>query len=128
MVDKSKKTILIVDDEIAIFHIVEMILDAYYKDGPYDLLYSKDISEAQRYIESEIEIDLILLDIMMPGECGLKLLEILKNKGIRIPVIIISAVDTARAATEALQKGAIDYITKPFVAEEIRVKILNVLS
>jgi len=127
MVGKSKKTILVVDDEIAIFHIVEMILDAYYK-GQCDLLYSRNIPEAQQYIESEAEIDLILLDIMIPGECGLKLLEILKNKGIRIPVIIISAVDTARAATEALQKGAIDYITKPFVAEEIRTKILNVLS
>jgi DNA-binding response OmpR family regulator len=58
--------------------------------------------------------DLIILDLMLPGQNGFQILENLKTFGLNVPVIIISALSHTEKVIEGLDKGAIDYIKKPF--------------
>ncbi len=97
-------------------------------DSDHKLVYFADASSAIRHIKSGKGIDLIILDIMMPGHSGLDFLDMLKSEGVKAPVIVISAIDTARAAVKALKKGAADYITKPFELEDIREAIFGLLK
>ncbi len=118
------KNIILVDDDEAIFHTIQIVLN-----GPeYKLVYFSDVPSAIRHIKSGKGTDLIILDIMMPGHSGLDFLDMLRNEGVKVPVIVISAIDTARAAVKALKKGAADYITKPFELEDIKEAIYGLLK
>ena len=72
--------------------------------------------------------DLILLDLVMPGESGPVLLRSMRENGEEIPVLIVSALDTAKTAVEALRSGATDYIVKGFDIEELRTRVANLLK
>ena len=72
--------------------------------------------------------DLILLDMVMPGEDGLSFLRWLRESGNETPVLVISALDTAKTAVEALQSGAADYIVKGFDIAELRTRVANILK
>ena len=72
--------------------------------------------------------DLILLDMVMPGEDGLSLLRWLRENENETPVLVVSALDTAKTAVEALQCGAVDYIVKGFDIAELRARVANILK
>ncbi len=72
--------------------------------------------------------DLILLDLVMPEEDGLSFLRWLRAEGGQAPVIVVSALDSAKTAVEALQNGAADYIVKGFDIEELRTRVANILQ
>src|ERR1700733_12519540 len=72
--------------------------------------------------------DLILLDLVMPGEDGISFLRWLRENGHEMPVLVVSALDTAQTAVEALQGGAADYIVKGFDIEELRRRVANLLK
>ncbi len=67
--------------------------------------------------------DLVLLDVMLPGQSGFEVLENMKRFNIKIPVIIISALSNSQAVIEGLDKGAADYIKKPFDFGELLARI-----
>jgi len=67
--------------------------------------------------------DLIVLDLMLPGQSGFDVLDNLKRFNIKIPVIIISALNSADRVIEGLDKGAVDYIKKPFDFGEFLARI-----
>jgi two-component system copper resistance phosphate regulon response regulator CusR len=67
--------------------------------------------------------DLVILDIMLPGQNGFEVLENLRHFEIKIPVIIISALSSSDRVIEGLDKGAIDYIKKPFDFGELMARI-----
>jgi len=120
MID-NQKTILIVDDtELNINILMELLEDKY------DLLAALDGEDALEIIAEE-DIDLILLDIMMPGIDGFEVARRLKSdhKTSHIPIIFITAKTDDESIEEAYDIGGVDYITKPFRAREVLSRIQN---
>ncbi len=100
--------ILIVDDST----INNILLQNYLEAQGYDVLTALNGNEALQLIEKE-QVDVMLLDMMMPGMNGLDVLSVLEKKGIHIPTIIISAFGDANYKAEALKLGALEYLDKP---------------
>jgi DNA-binding NtrC family response regulator len=114
--------ILIVDDEPAARYGIRRALE-----GKYSVLEA-DSANAAREVLASSDPELILLDLVMPGEDGLTFLGNLRESNTEVPVLIVSALDTAKTAVEALQAGATDYIVKGFDIEELRARIANILK
>ena len=115
------KKILIVDDELAIRESLRMILQQ-----DYEVLAVSSGAEALEKMR-EGGIDLVLLDVIMPGLDGIQLLERMKSE-YDIPVIMITAANTVKTAVQAMRLGAYDYIPKPFDVDEIKIVVQKVLS
>jgi len=117
----KKNKILIVDDVLENRLILATILK---NRTDYELYFATNGEDVISNI-SEIMPDLILLDIMMPGLNGFEVAKILKSKEtIRdIPIIFISALESINDKIKAFENGGIDYITKPFNAEEVLSRI-----
>jgi DNA-binding NtrC family response regulator len=107
--------ILIVDDEPDMLKLLSMILR---EKTPYEVTTTNNPVEAVE-LAKRGDFDLVITDLKMPGLDGLQLLEEVKKKDEDIPVIIITAYGTIDAATEAIEKGGFDFITKPFKKEQI---------
>ena len=110
------KNILVVEDDIDIHNIIKEILQ---KEN-YKIFDAYSGTEALMILEKE-NINLILLDLMLPGLSGEEIIKREKN----IPIIVISAKTSTQDKVNVLLEGANDYITKPFKAEELlaRVKV-----
>ncbi|MEA3450415.1 MAG: PAS domain S-box protein [Bacteroidota bacterium] len=117
--------ILAVDDNKTILELIQNVLS----DEQYNLHCISDNEIALTYIENNLP-DLILLDIMMPKIDGFELCKIIKqnDRTKHIPVIYITAVDDEEYMETAFKYGAIDYIKKPFIVFEFRMKIDNHLK
>ena len=109
----QQPTILIVDDEEKIRHILRLNLQ-----HKYNILLAQNGSEAKSYLEHET-VHLVLTDLRMPDMNGLDLLKHIKKSYGSIPVIIITAFGTIENAVQAMKLGAYDYIIKPIKIEEL---------
>jgi len=116
------KTILIVDDEPAARYGLRRALESRYR------VLEADSAAAARATMVCDPPDLLLLDVVMPGEDGLAFLKWLRSEGHELPVLIVSALDTAKSAVEALQLGAADYLVKGFELDEMRQRVANLLK
>ncbi len=116
------KTILIVDDEPAARYGLRRALEGRYR------VLEADSAAAARSAMVTDPPDLLLLDVVMPGEDGLEFLKWLRSEGHCLPVLMVSALDTAKPAVEALQFGAADYLVKGFELEELRTRVGNLLK
>lgn len=116
--------ILIVDDEPDMLKLLSMILK---EKTPYEVITTNNPIEAVHLVET-MDFDLIITDLKMPGLDGLQLLEEAKKKNEDIPVVIITAYGTIDSATEAIEKGGFDFITKPFKKEQILFTIERALK
>ena len=116
------KTILIVDDEPAARYGLRRALEGRYR------VLEADSAAAARSTMASDSPDLLLLDVVMPGEDGLEFLKWLRGEGHLLPVLMVSALDTAKPAVEALQFGAADYLVKGFELEELRTRVANLLK
>jgi DNA-binding NtrC family response regulator len=116
------KTILIVDDEPAARYGLRRALEAKYR------VVEADSAEAAREALPREHPDLVLLDVVLPGESGISFLRWMREQGSEVPVLIVSALDTAKTAVEALQLGAADYLVKGFELEELRQRAANLLK
>jgi len=76
---------------------------------------------------SQEEFDLILLDVMLPGMNGFQILEKLRGKGIKTPIIILTAKNAEEEVVQGLKMGADDYITKPFGVSELLARVSAVM-
>jgi len=123
MVSK-KHTVLIVDDTESNIDILLELLGS-----EYDILVSLDGENALHIVENE-KIDLILLDIMMPGLDGYEVCHILKSKPDTedIPVIFITAKTDEDSIEKAYEVGGIDYVTKPFKPRELTARVKTQLK
>lgn len=111
----NKQTILLVDDVKENIDILMELLQSY------DLIPALDAQNAIDIAMQEDEIDLILLDIMMPDMDGYQVCKILKEnpKTTHIPIIFLSAKDKLEDINRGFEAGGVDYITKPFYPDEL---------
>jgi DNA-binding NtrC family response regulator len=116
------RTILIVDDEPAARYGVRRALEGKYK------IAEADSATSARALLAAEPSDLILLDLVMPGEDGLTFLRWMRANEIETPVLVVSALDSAKTAVDALQSGAADYIVKGYDIEELRTRVANILQ
>ena len=115
--ENYKKTILVVDDEIAIRHLLDVNLS---KEG-YNVIEAADGVEA---VEMAIEKrpDLILLDVMIPKFDGLTVCKKIKSI-MNVPILMVTAKDSELDKILGLELGADDYVTKPFSIRELIARI-----
>src|SRR5262245_27348805 len=109
----SRPVILAVDDELGVREVFQLILEE-----DYEVVLAADGRSALEVVNAR-PVDLVLLDLLMPGESGLAVLEELSRRSARLPVIVVTAVDTAAPAVAAMKLGAVDYVTKPFEEQEL---------
>ena len=120
----DKDTILVVDDTEANIDILLDILE-----GLYDVRVALDGESALEAVTEE-KPDLILLDIMMPGMDGYEVCHQIKSHGATrdIPVIFVTALEQQDNETRGLGLGAVDYITKPFNPDIVKLRVENHLK
>ncbi len=114
--------ILVVEDEPDIKEITAKRLEA---EG-YGVDTCDNGKDAQYYIE-HTPYDLILLDVMLPGADGITVLKNIRKKGIKTPVLLLTARDSIEDRVTGLDNGADDYLTKPFAFDELLARIRVIL-
>lgn len=114
--------LLVVEDEVTLAdNIKEILADI----GEITLAY--DGEEGMFEAESGV-YDLILLDLMLPGKNGYEVLAALREQNIQTPVLILTAKDGLEDKVTGFQKGADDYLTKPFYREELILRVKALLK
>ncbi len=119
---KFKAHILIVDDDERIRELVKQ----YLEENNYLITTANSGEDAEKKINI-IKFDLIILDIMMPGQSGLDFTNKNKKK-IETPIILLTAKGEASDRIEGLETGADDYLAKPFEPKELLLRIKNILD
>ncbi|MBN2724947.1 MAG: response regulator [Deltaproteobacteria bacterium] len=124
-IKQQKQKILIVDDELFNLKVVSLALT----DLGVDIVKAVSGNEAIEILKKD-PIDLVLLDLMMPEMNGFEVLETIKPTGIleHTSVIILTAIQESSEKVHALDLGAVDYITKPFVRAELLARVKLHLS
>ncbi|MGE7943628.1 response regulator transcription factor [Lysinibacillus xylanilyticus] len=113
-------TILIVEDDPMIGDLMQKILQ---REG-YDVVWKTDGQEMMSIIH---QIDLVIMDIMLPGEDGYQLTKNIKSLGLNIPIIFLSARNDIDSKLQGLTVGE-DYMTKPFDPRELLLRIQKMLT
>jgi two-component system KDP operon response regulator KdpE len=113
----NSATVLIVDDEPQIRRVLRTTLTSH----GYSVIEARTGDEALDLIRTE-HVDLILLDVNMPGRSGLETCREIRATG-DVPIIILTVRNTERDKVQALDAGADDYVVKPFGSEELMARI-----
>ena len=109
--------ILLVDDDVSILLLVSDVLE----ENGMNVVTARSGEEAVRLMEGQ-SFDLILLDIMMKGLSGLEVCRQIRGR-VDCPILFLSAKDSVKDIVKGLDLGADDYLTKPFVLEELVARI-----
>ena len=115
--------ILAVDDDDRLRDLLKRYLT---REG-HDVTTAKDAETARRMMAT-MTFDLVILDVMMPGEDGLSLLKSVREKKSDTPVILLTARSLPAERIEGLKIGADDYLSKPFEPEELALRIASILK
>lgn len=118
----SKKIIHLVDDESIIHDIFRRI----FKAEDYRLIVSENKSQAKT--NHFPGVDVVIMDLMIPGTSGIEIFKELKKDDPEVKVIFLTAFGTIESAIEAMKLGAVDYIQKPFNNVELEFKIKRVIK
>ena len=118
-INNSDGHVLIVDDSINNIEFLSDILSDYY-----EVMFANSGTKALQ-MATELLPDLILLDIVMPGQDGYEIIKILKEEPetAQIPVIFITAKSSKEDMLKGFELGAVDYIAKPFYEQEVLVRV-----
>ena len=119
--EKNRIHILVVDDDDRI----RDLLKDYLTKNNYMVSTAENANEAKTKIE-HFKFDIIILDVMMPGQNGYELTKELK-KHLKIPIILLTAKGEVENRIKGLELGADDYIGKPFEPKELLLRIKNIL-
>lgn len=107
-------SVLVIDDE----PVLQDVLQALLQGDGFDYLKAISAAEGMRIL-SEEEVDVVLLDLMLPDRTGLELLPEIKEFDPHLPVVVITAYSSVESAIEAMHLGAFHYVPKPFKNEEV---------
>jgi DNA-binding NtrC family response regulator len=116
--------ILIVDDELDMLELLELIIT---DRTSYQVVTASNPLEVPELLEAG-GFDLLISDLRMPQMDGMELLDRARKIDPQLPYIILTAYGTVESAIEAMRKGALDYITKPFRQEQILLTIEKALK
>ena len=114
--------ILVVDDDDRIRELVK----EYLEENNFLVTTAVDALDAKKKLEI-IKFDILILDIMMPGESGLSLTKEIKKKNLT-PIILLTAKGETGDRIHGLELGADDYLGKPFEPRELLLRIKNILN
>jgi len=117
----DRKAILVIEDEEKLRRTIGLHLAS----ASYDV---KAAGSAEEGIKYAGDVDLVLTDLRLPGMDGLTLLEKLKEQNTQAPVIVMSAFGTVENAVEAMKKGAVDFLPKPFSLDHLSVVVEKALE
>ena len=120
--DFPEPHLLVVDDDARL----RELLRRYLSDSGFRVTAAADASEARSSLAS-FAFDLVVLDVMMPGENGLELTRALRAEG-RVPVLLLTAMAEPEDRVNGLEQGADDYLSKPFEPRELVLRIRNLLQ
>jgi DNA-binding NtrC family response regulator len=120
---KRKGKVFLLDDDGL---IVSVLSRALKKEG-YEVYEETETDDVINKIES-YNPDLLLLDISMPGRDGIEILQDIRGKEIKTQVVMLTADDTAETAVKAMKLGAVDYLTKPFNTDEVKIVLSNIIE
>jgi two-component system phosphate regulon response regulator OmpR len=114
--------LLVVDDDVRL----RAVLRRYLERNQFRVTEAADAADARAQL-ALFEFDLIILDVMMPGESGTDLLSAIRRSS-RVPVLLLTAMAEAADRIDGLERGADDYLAKPFEPRELVLRIRNVLA
>lgn len=119
----EKGKIFILDDDDLILSMLSKVLK---KDG-YEVYSEMQTDGVIKKIRSW-DPDVVLLDIRLPKRSGIDILRDIKSEEINTEVVMLTADDTAETAVTAMKLGAVDYLTKPFNTDEVKIVVSNVIE
>ena len=120
--DDTEPHLLVVDDDARL----RELLRRYLSDNGFRVTLAADAKEARASLTS-FAFDLIVLDVMMPGESGLDLTRALRGTD-QAPVLLLTAMAEPEDRVNGLEQGAADYLAKPFEPRELVLRIRNILQ
>ena len=120
--ESNKNHILIVDDDDKIRNL----LKEYLVDNQYIISTAEDALQAKDKLKI-IKFDVIILDVMMPGQNGYDLTKEIKKDN-KVPIILLTAKGEVENRIKGLELGADDYLGKPFEPKELLLRIKNILN
>src|SRR5947199_2465340 len=120
----SEPHLLVVDDDLRL----RELLRRYLSDSGFRVTGAADAAEARAQLAS-FAFDLVVLDVMMPGESGIELTRSLRQRAApHIPVLLLTAMGEPEDRVNGLEQGADDYLSKPFEPRELVLRIRNLLQ
>lgn len=119
--NETTKHILIVDDD----RRIRQLLKKYLTDNNYRITTAETAAEARQRLDG-LAFDLIVLDVMMPGESGLDLTSALRKIS-PVPILLLTARGETEHRIDGLERGADDYLAKPFEPRELLLRIGTIL-
>ena len=120
--ENNKLHILVVDDDDRI----RSLLKEYLNENNFIVSTAENSEEAKKKL-GYLKFDIIILDVMMPGQSGYELTEEIK-KDIKVPIILLTAKGEVENRIKGLELGADDYIGKPFEPKELLLRIKNIID
>src|SRR5215813_13889251 len=120
---RGQPRVLVIDDEPDLLELLELTLSRM----GLDTTRAESVGEAIRLVDSEA-FDLCLTDMRLPDGPGLRVVEHINQKGIDLPVAVITAYGSAENAVAALKAGAFDYLAKPVALEQLRALVKQALK
>ena len=120
--ENNKNHILIVDDD----NRIRDLLKDYLTENNYIVSTAEDAIQAKERLKY-LKFDIIILDVMMPGQNGYELTKEIK-RNIKIPIILLTAKGEVENRIKGLELGADDYIGKPFEPKELLLRIKNIIN
>src|SRR5262252_1125992 len=115
-------TLLIVEDELV---LARNLSKAFVRHG-FEVQHATGIAEGRK-VAASTPVDVVLLDLRLPDGSGLDLLDTLVAADADLPVIMMTAYGSVADAVHAMQRGARDYVQKPFELDEIQLKVEHAL-
>jgi two-component system, OmpR family, phosphate regulon response regulator OmpR len=122
VLDDNAAHLLVVDDDTRIRNLLSQFL----QEHGYRVTVAATAAEARRKLES-LDFDLLVLDVMMPGETGVELTKSLRETR-KVPILMLTALFETDARIIGLEAGADDYLAKPFDPRELLLRINNILK
>jgi two-component system phosphate regulon response regulator OmpR len=119
--DKPEQHLLIVDDDTRI----RTLLQRFLSENGYRVTAAKDAAEARQLMASW-EFDFMILDVMMPGEDGFSLTKAIRQTS-NVPILLLTARGESVDRIEGLERGADDYLAKPFEPRELLLRVSTIL-
>ncbi|EPY01212.1 response regulator [Magnetospirillum fulvum] len=114
--------VLVVDDD----RRLRELLGKYLSENGYLVVTAADAAEARARMAG-LAFDLIVLDVMMPGEDGMSLTRALRTDGNRVPILLLTARGEVNDRIRGLEAGADDYLSKPFEPRELLLRVGSIL-